>query len=116
MTAYGVINSPLKSFIRDYHGLYKEIRFSENQLDSLKADIQNNNITKEKIQEYIKDETNAVSTLKSRVMICVKYTRDNLKLYDSLTPKIIRVIEKLKKDHKPGDLKKTSAKDDDDDD
>jgi len=100
MTTYGIIKKPLKSFISDYPGYYSEIEYSRNQLDSLKIDINSGNIKDDKIAEYTKTEAEAVNSLKQQVEISVNITKDRLKLYDSLNPKVIKVIEKLKKEGK----------------
>lgn len=97
ITSYGIIKKPLKKFLNDYSALYEEIRYSRKQLDNLKADIEGENIQKDTILEYTKNETAAVNSLKQIVNITVKGVKTNLKLFDSLNPKVIRVIEQLKK-------------------
>ena len=115
ITAYGVINSPLKSFVKVYSSLYKEIKYSRKQLDSLKYDIENDNLEKEKIDSYTNNECNAVNTLKMQSFSEANGAIINLRLFDSLNPKVIRVIERLKKVSKLNSTKKTKFSGGDDD-
>jgi hypothetical protein len=97
---YGIIRKPLKNFLNEYSGLYKEIRYSRKQLDNLKADIEGGNIQKDTISEYTKNEVAAVNSLKQIVNITINGVQTNLKLFDSLNPKVIHLIKQLKKDGK----------------
>lgn len=114
ITTYGIIKKPLKSFINDFPVFYSEIEFSRQQLDSLKIDINNGDIKDNKIAEYTKTEAEAVISLKQEVEISVKTTKDRLKLFDSLNPKVNRVIEKLKKEGKGTSTSDDSEEEDDD--
>lgn len=113
ITTYGLIRKPLKDFIRNYPGYYKEIKYSRNQLDSLKADIENGNIEENKVKEYADYEADAVNSLKILVDISVNGAKEKLKLFDSLNPKVIKVIDKLKKDKKKPEWKSASREEDD---
>jgi DNA polymerase I-like protein with 3'-5' exonuclease and polymerase domains len=114
MTTYGIIKKPLKSFINDFPGFYSEIEFSRHQLDSLKIDINSDNIKADKIAEYTKTEAEAVYSLRQQVEISVNTTRERLKLFDSLNPKVIKVIEKLKKEGKGTSSSEASEEEEDD--
>jgi DNA polymerase I-like protein with 3'-5' exonuclease and polymerase domains len=114
MTTYGIIKKPLKSFINDFPGFYSEIEFSRHQLDSLKIDINSDNIKADKITEYTKTEAEAVYSLRQQVEISVNTTRERLKLFDSLNPKVIKVIEKLKKEGKGTSSSEASEEEEDD--
>jgi len=114
MTIYGNIKKPLKSFINDFPDFYNEIVFSRQQLDSLKIDINNGTIKDDKIAEYTKTEAESVNNLKLQVEISVKTASDRLKLYDSLNPKVIKVIEKLKKEGKGTSSSEASEEEEDD--
>jgi len=113
MTSYGSINKPLKKFVKDFPGLYKEIDFSRGQLDSLKVDVENNNVALDKIPVYIQSEADAVNTLKMQVDAYVNDTKINLRLFDSLNPKVKKVIEKLRKENK---LSSSAEKENEEDD
>jgi DNA polymerase I-like protein with 3'-5' exonuclease and polymerase domains len=115
MTTYGIIKKPLKSFINDYPDFYSEIEYSRHQLDSLKIDINAGNIKDDKIAEYTKTESEAVYNLKQQVEISVSTAKERLKLYDSLNPKVIKVIAKLKKEGKGISSSEDSEEDEDDD-
>jgi len=115
ITAYGVINSPLKKFVKDYSSLYHDIKYSRKQLDSLKYDIEHDNLEKEKVDTYTNNECTAVNALKMQSFSDVKGAIIELRLFDSLSPKIDRVIEKLKKENKIDPKKKSTFKGGDDD-
>ena len=100
ITNYGVIKTPLKNYVNDFRGYYNEIKFSKKQLDDLKADIKDGNIKEEKISDYTKNETEAVIKLKELVEINVNGVKEKLKLFDSLNPKVIKIINNLKKNLK----------------
>jgi len=97
ITAYGNLKNPLKNFILNYPALYNEILYSKKQLNDLKADIRGNKITKEKMAEYTKNEAQAINSLKQHVNISVNNVKRNLYFFDSLNPKVVKVIEQLKK-------------------
>ena len=100
ITPYGYIKKPLQNFLNDYPILFEEIQYSREQLNDLKADIEGENIQKDTITEYTKNEILAVNRLKQIVNFSVDGVQKNLKLFDSLNPKVILVIEQLKKDGK----------------
>ncbi|MFA5781041.1 MAG: hypothetical protein WC868_02105 [Bacteroidales bacterium] len=113
ITPYGIIRKPLKNFLNDYSGLYKEIRYSRKQLDNLKADIEGENIQKDTISEYTINEVTSVNRLKQIVNFSVDGVQKNLKLFDSLNPKVIQLIEQLKKDGKIKKSEKYKTEEDD---
>jgi DNA polymerase I-like protein with 3'-5' exonuclease and polymerase domains len=114
ITTYGVVKKPLKTFVKEYPGFYREIRFSRKQLDSLKYDIRNGNIADTNIIKYTKDEANAVNDLRMQVMSSVKITAANFKLCDSLEPSVRKVIEKLEKKGRKKTESKTEIEEEDD--
>mgnify|MGYP001571848723 FL=1 len=101
LTAYGIINKPLKNFLKNFNGFCEEISYSRKQLDSLRTDIENGNIPEENISSYSKTEADAVNDLKTTVDLALRDVNDKMHLFDSLNPKIIRIIERLKKNGKP---------------
>ncbi|MFA4851850.1 MAG: hypothetical protein WC599_04965 [Bacteroidales bacterium] len=113
ITPYGIIRKPLKNFLNDYSGLYEEIRYSRKQLDNLKADIEGENIQKDTISEYTINEVTSVNRLKQIVNFSVDGVQKNLKLFDSLNPKVIQLIEQLKKDGKIKKSEKYKTEEDD---
>lgn len=113
ITSYGIIRKPLRNFLNDYSALYEEIRYSRKQLDNLKADIEGENIQKDTILEYTKNEVAAVNSLKQIVNITVNGVQTNLKLFDSLNPKVIQLIAKLKKNGKTNKSGKSATEEND---
>lgn len=113
ITNYGIIRKPLKNFIKDYPGLYKEIKYSRKQLDSLKADIEKGIIDGSKVKEFTNSEADAIKSLRQVVDISVNGAKGKLKLFDSLNPKVIKVVDKLKKEGK--NLKASKASEGEDD-
>ena len=113
MTTYGNIKKPLKSFIRDYPKFKNEISFSRNQLDTLKTDIGNGKLDGVKISDYIKQEAEAINNLKQQVLINVAGAKEKIKLFDSLNPKVVLLITKLKNKGKLNTEKKSSEEEDD---
>lgn len=112
MTSYGAVKSALKSFIRDYPGFYSEIKFSRNQLDSLKADIKSGDLQPEKVKEYTKTECEAVSNLKTLVTASVEGAQSRITLLDSLNPKVIKLIGNLKEEKNAGEKESSEEEDD----
>jgi len=116
ITTYGIIRKPLKDFLKKIPGFYDEIKFSKKQLDSLKTDIKNNNIPDNKISEYTKTEADAVNNLMQEVNISINLVNARLQLFDSLNPKVIKVIEKLTKNGKNKKANKTTSEIDENED
>jgi DNA polymerase I-like protein with 3'-5' exonuclease and polymerase domains len=97
ITTYGVIRKPLKEYTKTADSFWEEIAFSRKQLDSLKSDIKAKDIPEDKIKEYTKSEVEAVNSLNQQVTIVITRTKESMHLYDSLNPKIIKIIQKLEK-------------------
>ncbi|NTW33933.1 MAG: hypothetical protein HGB12_15180 [Bacteroidetes bacterium] len=97
ITTYGIIRKPIKDFLKKYPDYYDEIKFSRKQLDSLKTDLKNDKIPENKISEYTKTEADAVNSLMQQVTVSTDVVNARLQLFDSLNPKVINVIKKLKK-------------------
>ncbi len=97
ITVYGVIRKPIKEFNKNISAFSEDLIFSRKQLDSLKSDIKANNIPEEKIKEYTKAEVDAVNSLRQQVNIVIPHTKETLHLFDSLNPKVIKIIKKLEK-------------------
>lgn len=113
MTSYGGIKSALKTFIRDCPGYYEEIRFSRGQLDTLKADIESGDLEPEKIGQYTKAEADAVSNLNTLVSVSLESVCSRLELLDSLNPKVMVLIKKLKEENnEAGDDMPSEVEDD----
>ena len=110
ITTYWIIRKPLKEFFKKCPHFFNEINFSKKQLDSLKTDINNNNIPENKISEYTKTEADAVNNLMQEVSVSINLVNDRIHLFDSLNPKVIKVIEKLKKADDVKNLKRTIRK------
>lgn len=100
ITTYGVIRKPLKEYTKNADIYSEEITFSRKQLDSLKADIKAKNIPEDKIKEYTKSEADAINKLNQQVAITIERVNTSIHLYDSLNPKIIKIIEHLEKTEK----------------
>jgi Skp family chaperone for outer membrane proteins len=113
ITTYGIVKKPLRNFNRDFPAYYREIKFSRKQLDSLRADLKDGNIEEEKAPKYTKDEALAVNELKQKIESTVKVTQENLKLFDSLTPHVSKIIEELKKNGKQKSTVKIETEEDD---
>jgi len=94
---YGLIDEPLGGFKNEQYHLKKELMFSRKQLDSLKFDIQNGNIEKKKMNEYIKSESDAVSMVEKMIKMTVEEAKIELNRFDALNPKIEKIIMNLKK-------------------
>jgi len=98
VTQYGGIKKTFKKFLFNYHFWEKEIAFSKEQLDSLKYDVENNLITKEDFKKYFKGEEEAVNSLNQDIFFSIKNVDIYSGVFDTLNPKIIKVIETLKKE------------------
>jgi hypothetical protein len=96
MEQYGLINKPLRNFLRNFDNFNKEINYSKAQLKNLKCDIKNNKIDKEKIAEYIDTESKAVNTLNKKINISVNSSKKYIKKFEKLNPKIYKIIKDLK--------------------
>jgi hypothetical protein len=94
---YGLIKKPLRDFNNELPHLRKELMFSRKQLDSLKFDIQNGNIEKEKINEYVKSESDAVNVIEQMVKMTVEGAKTELNRFDTLNPKIEKILMGIKK-------------------
>lgn len=113
MTRYGAVRVSLKPFAKNYLQYYSEIEYSRKQLDSLKSDVEAENLGKEKIREYTKSEADAVINLKTRVASAVEGAKTGMRLLDSLNPGVTKIIGKLKKEKKTGSDKSFSEEEDD---
>lgn len=106
ITAYGVIRKPLKEYKKNISEFFNNIKYSRKQLDSLRTDIKADNISEEKVKAYTKSEAEAVNSLNQQVKIIIPHTVEMMHLFDSLNPKVIIIIDKLKK----SGAKKASSK------
>lgn len=114
ITVYGVIRKPLKEYKKNISVFSENILYSRKQLDSLKSDIKANNIPEDKIKEYTKAEVDAVYSLKQQVNIIIPHTLETLHLFDSLNPKVIKIIEKLEKTGKKNNSKSKEEEEEED--
>lgn len=94
---YGLIKKPLKDFVLNKNHYFKEITYSEKQLDNLRIDIQNGAIQESKIKENIQSEMDAANFLEQNVKNTVGAAKTELNRFDSLNPKIEKIIEENKK-------------------
>jgi hypothetical protein len=94
---YGKIEKPLRDFSSEQGDIKKELKFSRKQLDSLKFDIQNGNIEKKEMSEFIESESDAVAEIVQTIKITNENTKTELNRFDTLNPKIEIIIKKIKK-------------------
>ncbi len=100
ITQYGVINDPLSQFVDNRGSYLNQIQNSKKQLENLKNDIENNAIAEKQFNIYFKQESDNIKKLDNQVGIAVDQTKSIISLFDTLNPKILVIIENLKKDKK----------------
>jgi len=94
---YSMIDEPLGGFNNEQHHLKNELMYSRKQLDSLKFDIQNGNVEKEKMNIYIESESNAVADLEQKIKEAIETAQTELNRFDTINPKIEKIIKSIKK-------------------
>lgn len=100
ITQYDVINDPLSQFIDNRGNYLNQIQNSKKQLENLKNDVANNAISEKQFNVYFKQESENTKKLDVNVGIAMDQTKNIMGLFDTLNPKILVIIENLKKDRK----------------
>lgn len=94
---YSSIKAPFMFFLKNYDGFVKDIEYSQKQLGNLYEDVENNLLTKKKINNYFKNEATHIEALIKRINEIVKNVQYQNEKYDLLDPKVIEIIEDWKK-------------------
>jgi len=96
ITRYGLIRKPLRDFKKHYINYSEEIEFSKSQLTNLKADIKNNILTEDLIEQYIKEEAEFVNYLNLSVGGLMEITNNYYQQYLELNPLVEKFINEKK--------------------
>jgi hypothetical protein len=92
LMTYSNIKGPIKTYIKNHKGIKKEIIRARKQLEDLYHDVENNIVDKEKFEAYFKTESDSVLKLNNWITTNVGKAKENLKVFDSLNPKIKEII------------------------
>lgn len=88
ITRYGLLRKPLRDFKKHYTKYSKEISFTQEQLNNLKADIKNDVLSEDKISQYINDESEFVNYINFSVTGLIENTQKYFYQYLELNPKV----------------------------
>ncbi|MDP4265976.1 MAG: hypothetical protein Q8880_00905 [Bacteroidota bacterium] len=98
IVVYGNIKKPLKSYLKNNAKYHEEIEYSKKQLKNLYHDYKKGLITKEKFDQYYNTEKTVITGQYMEITSTIDWAKANIKLFDSLNPKINVIIQKLKKE------------------
>lgn len=93
MTQYGQIRKPVRNFLREMKNFQKELEYSTNQLNNLRYDLKKRLLSKEQFNEYFNKEQEAISMFLVNFKVHYEGMQSQLAAYDTLYPKILKVIE-----------------------
>ncbi len=96
ITQYDAINDPLIDFINKRGLFQSQIQQSTKQLNDLRSDFINKTINKEQFIVYYDKEAGIIEKLGNKVETSVNFIKDEMTIFDTLNPKILIIIEKLK--------------------
>jgi len=74
----------------------KEIEYSQNQLDNLKTDIENNVLETDSLRLYLMDETKAIKVLDEKIKIHLELNNKIIDKYNRTKPIVNQYIDSLK--------------------
>jgi hypothetical protein len=81
-----------KSFIGNYDGYKNELDYSKNQIDMLRKDVEEGNLSKEQFNEYYSSENKAIVSLFHSVKMEVYKTGKNIEKYKLFEPKVLSLV------------------------
>jgi hypothetical protein len=113
---YGNINKPLKTYLKQYAQFEEDINYSKKQIKNLFKDYKKKRFDKAQFKEYLETEANIISNQCLEVSSTIDFAKSNLKLLDSLNPKIDLIIKKIKKTNNNNHLPKERDEEEDDND
>jgi hypothetical protein len=104
LTQFAEINEMLSDFMNKRGNFIKQVHTSTVQLENLRSDFINRTISKEQFNVFFQQESDFIKNLNKNVKISVNNSLAGINQYDTLNPKILIIIEKLKK-RKPNTTK-----------
>jgi hypothetical protein len=93
---FGLIEELLQNLLGVLPELNESIIFSQSQLTDLQHDLKKRIIKKNEFAKYILEEEKEVLMLKEEIETMIKNLNSQLIIYDTLYPKITKVIELYK--------------------
>jgi hypothetical protein len=93
MTQYGQIRKPLRNFIQQMPGFYKESAYSKSQLENLKYDLRKKHIHRDLFEQYFAKEREAVMKFAEKFDIYYSVVIVQLESLDILYPEILVIME-----------------------
>lgn len=89
---YKGVKSGAKSFSKDYEKLAQNIALMENQLNTLKNDIENNAQPKDSIKKFIIHEQKNLEIVQSNMGTLLYNYEHVLTIHDTLAPKVMSLL------------------------
>lgn len=85
---YASIQKSFKRFISEHDLILDEIKYSRNQLHTLRKDIRNGKITEMQMEKYFQEEQEAVSILMQKISFNVQNTASQLKSFAQMNDSV----------------------------
>ena len=93
---YASLSKYFKKTGSKHKSLYDELVLTKNQFETLKLDIEDNELTPEKVELYYKKETQIANLLFAETVRMSDEAENNLLLFDSLKQVIINLQDSIK--------------------
>ena len=85
---YASMQKSFKRFISEHHLILDEIKYSRNQLHTLRKDIRNGKITEMQMEKYFQEEKEAVSILMQKISFNAQNTASQLKSFAQMNDSV----------------------------
>ncbi len=109
ITQYFSIKKGFKRYIEDYDSFRKELKYSRNQLESLKKDVKRNIISKEDYSKYINTEKQAIGFLHHEVIARTSSLRQSAAIFNKCNSRMLEIIGDMKTKSLKNPAKKQKA-------
>ena len=94
---YGTLKKSFKEFVKKSPNTFKELEECRTQLNNLKQDIENNKITDNEFELYLKQEADASQNIRVQMSYYHERINSQIVLFEKLNPEIEILIDSLSK-------------------
>jgi hypothetical protein len=98
ITQYDRVNFIFSDFINNRSLFISQIQKSKKQLDDLRSDFINKSISIKQFNTFFNQESDIINKLNTDVVYSVDQTKNGMALFDTLNPKVLSIIAKLKEE------------------